>query len=61
VPTEVQQACQIIAAKLLIRVREAPFGILTFGTDAGVAMRRLAEIDPDVSMLLANVTDNQVF
>jgi hypothetical protein len=50
-PEAVKAATSILAAKLLRRVREAPFGIVTAGIDAGVAMR-IARTDPDVYSLL---------
>lgn len=51
VPDDVMAATGIIAAKLLRRSREAPFGIVTAGIDQGVAMR-IGSTDPDVKMLL---------
>lgn len=51
VPDDVVAATGILASKLLRRSREAPFGIVTAGTDQGVAMR-IARTDPDVDMLL---------
>lgn len=51
IPAQVPQACGILAAKLLVRVRQAPFGIVTAGADVGVAMR-IAKSDPDVAALL---------
>ena len=50
VPDDVAAATGILAAKLLRRGRDAPFGIVT-GIDAGVAMR-IARTDPDVYTLL---------
>jgi hypothetical protein len=51
VPDDVYAATEILAAKLLRRIREAPFGIVTVGVDEGAAMR-IARTDPDVSSLL---------
>jgi hypothetical protein len=51
VPDDVKVATSILAAKLLRRVREAPFGIVTVGIDQGAAMR-IGRTDPDVFMLL---------
>jgi hypothetical protein len=51
-PEAVKAATSILAAKLLRRVREAPFGIVTAGIDQGVAMR-IARTDPDVYSLIA--------
>jgi hypothetical protein len=50
-PEAVKAATSILAAKLLRRVREAPFGIVTAGIDQGVAMR-IARTDPDVYSLI---------
>lgn len=50
-PPQVVSATSIIASRLLRRMREAPFGIVTAGIDEGVAMR-LGRIDPDVAALL---------
>jgi hypothetical protein len=50
-PEEVKTATSILAGKLVRRVREAPFGIVTAGIDAGVAMR-IARTDPDVYSLI---------
>jgi hypothetical protein len=54
VPAEVKLATQILATRLLKRVREAPFGITGLGQD-GVAVR-IGWQDPDVVMLLDNFT-----
>lgn len=51
VPDDVTAATGILAAKLLKRSREAPFGIVTAGIDEGAAMR-IARTDPDVYTLL---------
>jgi hypothetical protein len=51
IPDDVTAATGILAAKLLRRGREAPFGIVTAGIDSGATMR-IARTDPDVSMLL---------
>ena len=50
VPDQVPQFVSIVAAKLLKRTREAPFGIVSPGLD-GPAMR-LGREDPDARMLL---------
>lgn len=55
VPDEVVLATSIIATKLLKRMREAPFGIVTFGHDAG-EVARIARNDPDVLALIGNLT-----
>jgi hypothetical protein len=51
-PEDIKAATTILAAKLLKRVREAPFGIVTVGIDQGAAMR-IARTDPDVYALVA--------
>jgi hypothetical protein len=50
VPDGVVQATQIIAGRLLKRVRESPLGVAGFGME-GYAVR-IAQQDPDVAMLL---------
>lgn len=50
VPDAIKTATVILAAKLLKRTREAPFGVVTVGIDAGAAMR-IARTDPDVRFL----------
>jgi hypothetical protein len=55
IPEDVKAATSILAAKLLRRVREAPFGIVTAGIDQGVAMR-IARNDPDVYSLIQPYT-----
>lgn len=55
VPAEVVEAAVLLANKLIVRVRQAPFGIVMAGADVGVAMR-IAKSDPDVAMLLEELT-----
>jgi len=50
IPEEIIQATTILASKLFKRAREAPFGILTAGTDVGAM--RIARTDPDVASLI---------
>lgn len=50
VPEAIEQAAGIIAAKLVKRAREAPFGITMLGGD-GAAVRAARE-DPDVALLV---------
>lgn len=57
VPEAIKEATMILASKLLRRVREAPFGVVTVGIDEGVAMR-IARTDPDVRFLIADYTRN---
>lgn len=49
-PAPVIEATTILATRFLRRAREAPFGIITVGLDAGAA--RISRLDPDVRMLL---------
>ena len=49
VPEPVEQATKIVAAKLVKRSREAPFGVIA----AGELPMRIAQNDPDVQLLLA--------
>lgn len=60
VPDDVTAAAGIIAAKLLRRGREAPFGIVTVGIDSGAAMH-IARMDPDVYTLLHDYTRHEPF
>lgn len=50
VPGEIVEATGVLAARLLRRAREAPFGVIGFGMDANNAVH-LARQDPDVGML----------
>ena len=59
IPSQVPQATVILAAKLLVRTRQAPFGIVTAGGDVGVAMR-IASTDPDVRALLEDLGRTQL-
>ncbi len=54
VPAGVKQATKLIAARIVKRVREAPFGIAGVGAD-GLAVR-IGTMDPDVKLLLRPVT-----
>jgi hypothetical protein len=51
IPQPIITATSILAGKLVRRIREAPFGIVTVGIDEGAAMR-IARTDPDVYMLI---------
>lgn len=53
VPDEVVQATTILAARLVKRTREAPFGVAGFGIDGGAV--RVSSVDPDVDALLAGL------
>jgi len=59
IPAQVPQATVILASKLLVRTRQAPFGIVTAGGDVGVAMR-IASTDPDVRALLEDLGRTQL-
>lgn len=50
-PPQIVEATTIIATRFLRRAREAPFGVVTFGSDPAAAAR-LARVDPDVRFLL---------
>lgn len=57
VPDSVVQATQMIAARLLKRVRESPLGVAGFGME-GYAVR-ITQEDPDVVMLLGPLRRHQ--
>lgn len=50
-PPAIVEATSVLAAKLLRRAREAPFGVVAVGLD-GAAVR-VASMDPDVRFLVA--------
>jgi hypothetical protein len=54
-PPQIVAFAEVIAVKMVARIREAPFGVVTAGADMGVAMR-LAKMDPDFPMLSAGLT-----
>jgi len=58
VPEEVRQATKIIAAQIVQRVRQAPFGILSTTID-GPAIR-LGQYDPQVDALLSPYSVSQM-
>jgi hypothetical protein len=61
IPEDVKTATSILAAKLIRRVREAPFGIVTAGgIDQAVAMR-IARTDPDVYSLIQSYSRHAPF
>lgn len=51
VPEPIEQATLILASRLLIRSREAPFAVVTAGSEVG-AVSRIARTDPDVFSLI---------
>jgi hypothetical protein len=56
VPAQVKEATSILAARLIRRMREAPFGVVVVGgIDVGAAAR-IARVDPDVRFLLEPFT-----
>jgi hypothetical protein len=59
-PENVRAATTILASKLLKRVREAPFGIVTVGLDQPTAMR-IARTDPDVYSLIHDLNRHAPF
>lgn len=59
VPDDVTEACSILAAKLLLRAKSAPFGIATAGGIDGSAMR-IARTDPDVYTLLKDYNRHEI-
>lgn len=54
VPVLVQSATSLLAARLVRRIREAPFGVLQMGLDGQPA--RIAQSDPDICAMLMPVT-----
>lgn len=50
IPDAIKQATGILASRLLMRHREAPFGVVFSGSDIGVATR-VSRTDPDVAVL----------
>jgi hypothetical protein len=58
VPEGVKVATGIIATRLVLRLRQAPFGVLSGGVD-GAAIR-ISRYDPDVDLALASVGGRQV-
>jgi len=58
-PGQVTEACKILANRYLKRTRETPYGIVTVGTDQ-LAMARLGKIDPDVALMLDEISDTDV-
>jgi len=51
VPAAIKEATTILAAQLLRRAREAPFGVVAIGVDVG-AVARIAVTDPSIKMLV---------
>lgn len=59
VPDEIVEATTVLASKLMRRAREAPFGVVAFGIEAGSAMR-IARQDPDVLFLVGDLIRNRI-
>lgn len=57
VPAGVKEATIILAVKIVKRVREAPFGVVSVGLDSAM---RIARSDPDVMFLVAEYIKNPV-
>jgi hypothetical protein len=55
VPGQIKEAVTIIASRVMKRVREAPFGIVTSGGIEGTVARIVRE-DPDVAEMLKSIT-----
>lgn len=51
VPPQVKEATTILATQLLIRAREAPFGVVSFNAEIGT-VARLARVDPQIRLLI---------
>lgn len=60
VPVEVSQYAKIFAAQLVLRSRQAPFGILMQGMEVG-ATARLMRVDPDFGRLLGRLVKSRPF
>lgn len=59
VPAKVQEAVMILAPRLILRKREAPWAIVGLGNDS--PGMRLSKTDPDVCALLSRYTRDQYF
>jgi hypothetical protein len=60
VPPQVSQYAKLFAAQLVLRSRQAPFGILMQGMEVG-ATARLMRVDPDYQRLLGNLSRTRPF
>lgn len=52
-PSFLEPCTKLLATKLMKRMREAPFGIVTVGIDVGSAMR-IAKTDPEIMFQIEN-------
>lgn len=57
IPAEVRQYARILAAQLLLRTKQAPFGILSVGETA----TRIGRYDPDFQRLLGHLVKTRLF
>jgi hypothetical protein len=57
-PEQVKLATGIIASRLLLRARQAPFGVVSAGID-GTAVR-ISRFDPDLALLLDPLNHSQL-
>lgn len=60
VPPQVNQYAKIFAAQLVLRSRQAPFGILMQGMEVG-ATANLMRVDPDYKRLIGNLNRSRPF
>ncbi len=60
VPPQVSQYAKIFASQLVLRSRQAPFGILMQGMEVG-ATARLMRVDPDYQRLLGDLSRTRPF
>lgn len=60
VPPQVSQYAKIFASQLVMRSRQAPFGILMQGMEVG-ATARLMRVDPDFDRLLGRLSRTRPF
>lgn len=56
VPAEIKQLTTIVAARLVKRTREAPFGFISFGMDGATARAASIARDPEFQFLSAGLT-----
>lgn len=50
-PPQVKEATTILATQLLVRAREAPFGVVSFNAEIGT-VARIARVDPQIRLLI---------
>jgi hypothetical protein len=61
VPSQVTAATTILAAKLLLRMREAPLGFVVAGGLDAAVVARIARTDPDVFWLISDLDRKRPF